>query len=216
MDSKNAMRVTAGLFALTLACAAVPLGSGLAAVAAVAMALVVAIWHPRGARVALLVMPLLGCTQLTTRPALQHLQPRALGFTGRLASGDGNGLPRSVAGALDSTSDVVFRYEEKAAQNHSELPALLVVFITGTVHLLGVPMGSDEVTASAELTIVHGSQQIARYEGEARVSRLYGLYYGSTLSTLEDEARTQVRQIIDEALYQKAEQLAAALRAPQP
>lgn len=156
---------------------------------------------------------LTGCVSVTTRPALERIQARPLGFAARLVEGNVKALPSAVAAAMDPASDVSFRYTERAHQADNEVPVVLVLILS-PVYLMGVPTGSYSVTAFAELAVSRGSREIARYQAEAKVSRLYGLYYGSTLRDLEDQARAQVRVAINDALYRNAEQLATATRMP--
>lgn len=217
MESQISQWIWTGILVLVLAGVAVATNSGIVAIAAGATALVAAWRSLRALWVVLLCLPFVsGCMQVSTRPGLQKLQLQSLGFTGHLGGGETKALPASVASALSADSDVVFRYEEKVTQHHSELPPALVIFLTSTAHLLGAPMGRDTVKASAELTILHGTREIGRYKGQAEVSRLYGLYYGSTMVDLENEARRQVRAVVDETLFQNARQIAAAVRALQP
>ena len=150
---------------------------------------------------------LAGCTTLTTRPPLAQVEPRPLGVVAHLAEGNAATLPAAVAAALDPKSDLAFRYQERAHQDDNEAPVALVLILS-PIFLLGVPTGSYTVRVSAELTVSRGSHEVTRYQAEAVASRLYGLYYGSTLRELEAQARTQVRRVIDEALYVNADKLA--------
>jgi hypothetical protein len=68
------------------------------------------------------------------------------------------------------------------------------------LHLLGVPTGRDEVKAYGELAVTRGDRELGRYRGEATASRIYGLYYGASMLALEDEARTAVKRVVDQAL----------------
>jgi len=209
--------VIGGAVGLVVAAAiAVSTASG-AAIAATAVGAVIGLGRlTRGAITITLALALAGCMQTATRPTLEHVRARPLGVTGRVEGEHPRGLPLSLTRVASSGSDVVFRYDESVEHDHSELPPLLVVLVTSPLHLLGMPTGRDAVTASAELTVLRGAREIGHYAGDARVSQVYGLYYGSTLRKLEDRARAEVRRVIDEALYKNADNLAVAIDEPQP
>jgi len=211
------MKGAVGALALvTLAAIGVGSASGLA-LGVLAVAAAAGARRPVGSSgIVVLAMSLVGCMQTATRPPLEHVQARPLGLTGRVEGEHARGLPLSLERAASSTTDVVFRYDERVVHDHSELPPALMILLTSPLHLLGVPTGRDTVTASAELTVLRGPREIGRYEGDATVSRIYGLYYGSTLRELEDRARVEVRRVIDEALYKNADHLAAATDGTQP
>ena len=158
----------------------------------------------------------LGCgTAVTSSPALRNVAPRTLGFKGRLAGEARAGLPASVAAALDPTSDTVFAYDERVTHVHDELPPVLIVLVTATFHLFGLPIGHDEATAKAELIITRRDREIGRYRAEATSSHTYGLYYGGDIPKLEAEARTTVRRVIDEALADDMSRLTERVATPQ-
>ena len=146
-------------------------------------------------------------------PTLGTGGARPLGVVAHLAEGSAAALPAAVAAALDPKSDLAFRYRERAHQDDNEVPVALALILS-PIFLLGVPTGSYTVTVSAELSVSRGSHEMARYQAEAVASRLYGLYYGSTLRELEAQARTQVRRVIDETLYLNADKLAAMTPTP--
>lgn len=149
----------------------------------------------------LLLATALGCgVEVTSRPELRNVAPTRLGFKGRLAGEARAGLPASVAAALDPTSDVVFAYDERVTHSHDELPPILIVLVTATFHIFGLPIGHDEATAKAELIITLRDRELGRYRAEATSLQTYGLYYGGDIPRLEAEARATVRRVIDEAL----------------
>lgn len=163
-----------------------------------------------------MVLVTMGCASVvTTDPSLQGSAARPLGFKGRLVAGTRGELPALVAAALDPGADAVFAYDERITQTHDELP-FVVLMITGTLHLLGVPSGRDEVTAHAELTITRHDRAIGRYRAEAKASQTDGLYYGGDALALETQARTAVRRVIDEALSGDAARLTSRVESPQP
>lgn len=157
-----------------------------------------------------------GCAPaVTTRPGLRGLEIRPLPVAGRLLGDANRGLPSTLAGALDPGSPVSFSYDERISQAHEELPFVVMLF-TSTIHLLGVPTGRDEVKAEALLTIQRDDREVARYRAEAAASQTYGLYYGASMVALEDEARTAVRRVIDEAVSDDAARLRMELGDRQP
>ncbi len=199
-----------------LGCAAVLLSSAALGIAAVfAFGGLVARRHAY-AGLGLLLAVTMGCASVvTTDPTLQNVAARPLGFKGRLAGGARGELPPLVASALDPVADVVFTYDERITQRHDELP-FVIMMLTGTFHLLGVPSGRDEVSARAELTVTRRDREIGRYRAEAKASQTYGLYYGADVLALEDQARTAVRRAIDEALSGDAARLTSRVDSPQP
>jgi hypothetical protein len=172
-------------------------------------------WRSRprgpGARlvIAFLVVGLAGCTQVRTQPPIEGVQGRSLGLQGRLADSDPSRLPPAVASALADSSSMVFKYSEQATHDHYTVPVALGL-ITSPFILLGAPLGQYTVNAKAELLVTDDSgRQLGKYDGEAQVSRWYGLYYGSGYRELEGDARQAVRRVIDEALYRDATRLQA-------
>ena len=198
-----------------LGCAAVLLSSAVLGIVAVLSFGLVARRHAHHGLTLLLVVTM-GCAGVVrTDPSPQGVAVRPLSFKGRLADGARAELPSLVAAALDPGADAVFTYDERITQTHDELP-FVVMMITATLHLLGVPSGRDEVTARAELTITRHDREIGRYRAEAKASQIYGLYYGADVLALETQARTAVRRAIDEALSGDAARLTSRVDSPQP
>lgn len=189
--------------------------------AALGVAAVAALWifarrHAHARVAVLLLATTVGCASVvTTDPVLRNVAAQPLGFKGRVADGARGPFPAMVTSALDPAADVVFGYDERITQSHDELP-FVVMMITGTVHLLGVPTGRDQVSARADLTLTRGDRELGRYRAEAKASQTYGLYYGADVLALEDQARAAVRRAIDEALSDDAVRLMARIASPKP
>jgi hypothetical protein len=152
----------------------------------------------------------LGCSvQLpvsqTTGPndsVVEHPLP----FKGRLLSGNANELPSVVAMSLSPRSPIAFAYREELT--HSEYHIPLVVTALDPVTYLGAPLGDYGVTVFASLSIFQGARVLGDYTAKAFVSKAYTLYSEPQHKQLEEEARRDVRQKIEEKLYRDQERLA--------
>lgn len=94
---------------------------------------------------------------------------------------------------------------------HSEYHIPLAVTALDPVTYLGAPLGDYGVTAFASLSIFRGDRVLGDYTAKAFVSKAYTLYSEPTHKQLEDEARRNVRQKIEEKLYRDQERLVKAV-----
>jgi hypothetical protein len=134
---------------------------------------------------------------VTTTPALTNSGPCSLPFRGHLVDSDPSELPPSLTAALADSGNVTLRYREAVEHRHEHVPEGLAL-ILGIPFLLGVPLGTDGVSAHATLSAAVDGRSPTPYRADADVSRRYGLYYGSTFKELDREARRVARQAIDE------------------
>jgi hypothetical protein len=137
-------------------------------------------------------------------PLLEHPLP----FKGRLVSGNANELPPAVAMSLSPDSAISFSYREELT--HSEYHIPLVVTALDPVTYFGAPLGDYGVTAFASLSIFEGDRVLGDYTAKAFVSMSYTLYSEPTHKELEQAARSNVRQQIEQKLYRDHDRLAQA------
>src|SRR6516225_5314306 len=152
----------------------------------------------------------LGCSvqvpvSQTVAPA-EPLAEHPLPFKGKLVSGNANELPAAVALSLSPDSPISFSYREELTHNEYHIP--LAVTALDPVTYFGAPLGDYGVTAFASLSIFDGDRVLGDYTAKAFVSRSYTLYSEPTHKELEQEARSSVRQKIEEKLYQDQPRLA--------
>jgi hypothetical protein len=155
-----------------------------------------------------------GCALQSAVPptpvASAEVDPHALPFKGRLASGDPAELPPAVAMSLSATSPITFQYREELSHDEYHIPLYVSAF--DPVTYFGSPLGDFGVTAFASLTIVDANGKvIADYTRRAYVSKSYNLYAEPTHRELESAARTAVRSKIDQSLYDDSARLTRAL-----
>ena len=141
-------------------------------------------------------------TVVPSAPIAEH----PLSFKGRLVSGNANELPPAIAMSLSPDSKISFSYREELTHNEYHIP--LAVTALDPVTYLGAPLGDYGVTAFASLSIFDGNRVLGDYTAKAFVSKSYTLYAEPTHKELEQEARSSVRQKIEEKLYQDQPRLA--------
>jgi hypothetical protein len=153
----------------------------------------------------------LGCS--VQRPAVSHKRVDTpavpLPFRGRLVDGDPKELPPAVAMSLSNSSAVTFTYREDLTHEEYHIPLIVSAF--DPVTYVGAPLGDYGVTAFASLWIIQGERVVGDYTAKAHISRSYSLYSEPTHRELEEDARTAVRERIDEKLYRDADRLAGAI-----
>jgi hypothetical protein len=138
-------------------------------------------------------------------------QAHPLPFKGHLAQGDPRDVPPAVAMSLAPNSPVTFTYREELTHDEYHIPLYVSAF--DPVTLFGGPLGDYGVTAFASLTITDGDRILGDYTAKAYVSKSYTMYSEPTHKELEDGARAEVRERIDEKLYRDQARLAAAMAA---
>lgn len=158
-----------------------------------------------------------GCALNSPVPAVPvaataDMNPHALPFKGRLASGSPAELPPAVAASLDPGSPTIFQYREELSHDEYHIPLWVSAF--DPVTYFGSPLGDFGVTAFASLTITdaHGAV-VADYTRRAYVTKSYNLYAEPTHRELEQAARDAVRARIDQSLYADSDRLARILSA---
>jgi hypothetical protein len=149
-----------------------------------------------------------------TAAPIQPTQAQPLPFKGRLADGDPDGLPPSVALSLSSNSAVVFSYREELTHDEYHIP--LWFSAIDPVTYLGSPLGDYGVTAFASLSIADGDRILGDYTAKVHVSKSYNLYSEPTHQELEQEARTAVRARIDQKLHQDMSRLTEQISSASP
>jgi hypothetical protein len=141
-------------------------------------------------------------------PPLATTPPHALPFKGHLAEGDAADVPPAVAMSLAADSPVTFTYREELTHDEYHIP--LYVSWLDPVTLFGGPLGDYGVTAFASLSITDGDRIIGDYTAKAYVSKQYSMYSEPTHKDLEDAARAEVRERIDQKLYRDEARLRSA------
>jgi hypothetical protein len=160
----------------------------------------------------LLTATALGCSlnvpvSQTVAPA-EPLVEHSLPFKGKLVSGNVNELPPAIASSLSPDSPISFSYREELTHSEYHIPLAVTAF--DPVTYFGAPLGDYAVTAFASLSIFDGDRVLGDYTAKAFVSKSYTLYAEPTHRELEEEARTSVRQKIEEKLYGDQDRLAKA------
>jgi hypothetical protein len=151
-----------------------------------------------------------GAQQAPSAPPLASAPApaRPLPFKGRLTSGNPEDLPPAVAMSLSDSSRITFSYREELTHDDYHIP--LIVSALDPVTYAGAPLGDRGVDAFASLSIADGDRILGDYTAKAHVSKSYSLYSEPTHAELEQAARAQVRERIDEKLYSDEERLARA------
>lgn len=160
---------------------------------------------------ALLAIAISGCgvqQPIHDSTAVQPEIARPLPFHVRLVEGDPNELPPAMAMALSNDAPVTFSYREELTHDEYHIP--LYVSALDPVTYFGAPLGDFGVTASASLSIFKGDTPLGDYTAKAHVSKSYSLYAEPTHRELEQAARAEVRNRIDEKLYRDMDRLAHA------
>jgi hypothetical protein len=150
----------------------------------------------------------------TTPAPIPPVQAQPLPFKGRLADGDPDELPPSVAMSLSSNSAVVFSYREELTHDEYHIP--LWFSAIDPVTYLGSPLGDYGVTAFASLSVADGDRILGDYTAKVHVSKSYNLYSEPTHQELEQEARTAVRARIDQKLHQVMSRLTEQISSASP
>jgi hypothetical protein len=143
-------------------------------------------------------------TTAPVEPVAQHPLP----FKGKLVSGNANELPPAVAMSLSPDSPISFSYREELTHDEYHIP--LAVTALDPVTYFGAPLGDYGVTAFASLSIFDGDRVLGDYTAKAFVSKSYTLYSEPTHKELEEAARSNVRQKIEQKLYSDQDRLAKA------
>lgn len=146
--------------------------------------------------------PVHDSTVVQTEPA------RPLPFHVRLVEGNRDELPPSMAMALSNDAPVTFSYREELTHDEYHIPLYFSAF--DPVTYFGAPLGDFGVTASASLSLFKGETPLGDYSAKAHVSKSYSLYSEPTHRELEQAARAEVRDRIDQKLYRDMDRLAQA------
>ena len=149
---------------------------------------------------------LLGCAVQQQSIAVPVEAARPLPITGRLVNGDPSELPPAVAMSLSKTSPIAFTYREELTHDEYHIPLLVTTFDPAAY--LGAPVGDYGVTAFASLSITDGNRVIGDYTAKSHVTKSYSFYSEPTHAELDRAARAEVRQKIDQKLYDDADRLA--------
>ena len=153
-----------------------------------------------------------GCgAQQTTpvMPAARQVSARPLPFKGRLVNGNPKELPPAVAMSLSNSSPVEFSYREELAHDEHHVSLLASAFNPATY--AGATLGEYEVTAFASLSVTKGDRILGDYTAIVHVSKPYSLYAEPTHMELDQRARAEVRDAIDQKLYRDETRLAEAI-----
>ena len=130
-------------------------------------------------------------------------------FKGKLLSGDPAELPPAVAMSLSDTAPVTFTYREELTHDDYHVPLIISAF--DPTNWAGTPLGDIGATAFATLSISAGDTIIGDYTAKEHASKSYNLYANASHKEVDDAARTAVRQLIDQKLYDDEARLAHAV-----
>ena len=144
-------------------------------------------------------------------PKVADVPAHALPFKGKLLSGDPGELPPAVAMSLSDTAPVTFTYREELTHDDYHVPLIISAF--DPTNWAGTPLGDIGATAFATLSISAGDTIIGDYTAKEHASKSYNLYANASHKEVDDAARTAVRQLIDQKLYDDEARLAHAVSA---
>jgi hypothetical protein len=152
-------------------------------------------------RMVLIVLVLAGCTGIVTAPALKPAEKTSFpAFHARRAAGEITPLPSLLSHVIADDAEFVLSYQEKISQRYTGVPDDIALYITGIFHIFGVPLGSNEVRVTANLTLTAADREPFNLRAEASASSTYGFYYGAKMSQLDEQARRHARLAIDRSV----------------
>lgn len=109
---------------------------------------------------------------------------------------DGNRLylPKSILAVSTSAADISCRYQYDINYGNEDYSKAMLF---NPVTLLGVPTGTDQITATAVLAFRKGNTVLKQYQSAAQISKNRNLFQHTTLTELRRELLFAMRDNID-------------------